>query len=97
MAKWSFLTHHAVVLSVIAHHPCMTARELSMQIGVTERTVRRIIKDLETGGYLRKEKEGRTLRYSIRKNLPLRRKTHRDNSVGDLLSVLGVKIRAKVV
>lgn len=97
MAKWSFLTHHAVVLSFIAHHPCITARELSMHIGTTERTVRRIIKDLETGGYLRKEKEGRTLRYSIRKNLPLRRKAHRDKSVGDLLSVLGVQFREKAI
>ncbi len=97
MAKWSFLTNHAAVLSFIAHHPSITARRLSAHIGITERTIRRIIKDLETGGYLFKEKEGRGVRYSIRPNMPLRRKTYRDKSVGDMLSILGLEVRAQIL
>jgi DNA-binding transcriptional ArsR family regulator len=88
MATWTFITNHAVVLSYLSHHSSITARELSANIGITERAVRRIIKDLETGGYVTKTREGRRANYSIKRNLPLRHRTQQGNLVGDLLKVL---------
>jgi DNA-binding transcriptional ArsR family regulator len=90
MAEWTFVTNHAVVLSFLCHHPSITARELAARVGITERAVRKIINDLESGGYIRKAREGRRVNYSVRKNLPLRHRTQRDKSVGELLGVLGL-------
>jgi len=95
MPEWTFLTNHAVVLSFVAMHPRMTARELSWVIGITERAVRRIIADLEAGGYITKTREGRRLRYRVNPELPLRHEAHRDKDVGDLLAALGWKRRRK--
>ena len=89
MPEWTFITKHAVVLSLTARHPCITARELSSQLGVTERAVRKIIADLYAAGYIGKKREGRGVRYSINPELPLRQDTHREIAIGDMLKSLG--------
>ncbi len=58
MSKWTFVTNHAVVLTHLAKHPCITARQLALEIGITERAVRTIIADLESERYIEKAKEG---------------------------------------
>lgn len=97
MPQWSFLTNHALVLSFIAQHPSITARELAQAVGITERAVRRIVQDLEADGYVAKRKVGRGLRYRVNPDLSLRHQAHRDKGVGDLLEVLGWKKRARRV
>ena len=89
MSQWTFVSNHAVVLSYIGRHPSITARDLSVEIGITERAVRRIIAELESGGYIGKAKEGRRVRYTINPRLSMRHKTQTDKIVGDLLNVLG--------
>ncbi len=91
MATWTFVTNHAVILTFIAQHPSITARDLSLQIGITERAIRKIISDMEKEGYLVKRREGRRLRYSVKPGLPLRHETQQDKQVGSLLKVLGWK------
>ena len=49
MAEWTFLTNHALVLSFLAKHPMITGLEVSREVGITERAVRKIIADLEKG------------------------------------------------
>lgn len=89
MAEWTFLTNHALVLVCLAKHPQITAREVSLSIGITERTVRKIIADLEAESYISKEREGRRVRYSINSKLPFRHQTQRDKSIEGLLFTLG--------
>ena len=89
MAGWTFVTNHALVLSCVAREPRITAREMSNQIGITERAVKKIVKDLELAKFLVKKREGRRVRYRIRPKLALRHPTQRDKSVGELLKVLG--------
>jgi DNA-binding transcriptional ArsR family regulator len=91
MGEWTFLTNHAVVLSFLAKHPRITARELSAAINITERTTRKIIADLYAAGYIGKKREGRRIRYRINADLSLRHETQRDTAVGELLRVLGWK------
>jgi predicted transcriptional regulator len=91
MSKWTFVTNHALVLVYLANHPRITALELSSSIGITERAVRKIIADLEAERYISKEREGRRVRYSINKKLPLRHQTQQDKSVYRLLEALGWK------
>jgi len=89
MAQWTFLTNHALVLSFLAREPLITAHELSSQIGVTERAVRKIIADLDEQKYIAKRREGRRVRYKINSHMPLRHKTQHAISVGELMRVLG--------
>jgi DNA-binding transcriptional ArsR family regulator len=92
MPQWTFLTNHALVLSFLAVRCAITAIEISSQIGITERAVRRIIADLNKEGYVMKEREGRRVRYQINPGMPLRHKTQRDKDVGGLLQVLGWRL-----
>jgi DNA-binding transcriptional ArsR family regulator len=89
MATWTFLTNHAIVLSFLAKHPLITGRELSRLIGITERSVRNIISDLESEGYIKGSKEGRQVRYKTNPDLPLRHHTQKDKAIRILLEALG--------
>jgi ribosomal protein S19E (S16A) len=85
---WTFITNHAAILHRIVQDPIVTARDLSMAVGITERAVRKIIAELMSEGYIRKTKEGRRVRYAVNHDVPLRHKTQRDKAVGDLLNLL---------
>jgi DNA-binding transcriptional regulator PaaX len=93
--EWTFLTNHALVLGYLAKHPRITALELSISIGITERAVRKIIADLEGEGYIAKTKEGRRVKYSINQKLPLRHQTQKDKAIEKLLEALGWKEQRK--
>ena len=93
MLEWTFLTKHALVLSLIANHPRITAQELALTIGTTERQIRRIIADLFADGYIKKKRVGRGIRYQINPELSLRHDTHREIAIGDFLEALGWRRR----
>ena len=95
MPEWTFVTNYALVLSFLAKHPRATGRELATAIGITERTVRKIIADLDAAGYISKKKQGRRIRYRINPDLSLRHDTHQEIAVGDFLEALGWKRRRK--
>ena len=91
MSGWTFITKHAVALSIIAKHPRITGLELSAIMGITERAVRKIIADLYAAGYIKKKREGKRVRYRINPDESLRQETHRTISIGNLLEALGWK------
>ncbi len=93
MGEWTFLTNHARVLMLLAKRPNITARDLSALIGITERSVRSIIADLEIEGYIEKFKEGRRVSYKIHTELPLRHPTQQDQPIERLLKALGCKLK----
>jgi DNA-binding transcriptional ArsR family regulator len=88
MARWAFLTNHAIVLFFLAKHPLITGRKLSELIGITERSVRNIISDLESEGYIKVAKEGRQVRYKANPHLPFRHHTQKDKAIRILLEAL---------
>ena len=85
---WTFITHHAAVLSILSTHPCVTAREVAQEVGITERSVWIIINDLDKGGYIRKIREGRNVRYIVDSQQFMRHRKQKNIAVRDLLSVL---------
>ena len=88
MPSWTFITSHGAVLALIGRRNHITTREIAAHVGLTERSVMRIIKDLETAGYIEKEKVGRANHYKIRRDLPLRRQGAREVVIGELLKIL---------
>jgi DNA-binding transcriptional ArsR family regulator len=97
MPEWTLLTNHALVLSHVARHPRITARDLANAIGITERATRKIIADLLDTGYITKKREGRRNRYRINPDVTLRHPSHGETAVGDLLEALGWKRRRKTL
>lgn len=91
MPEWTFITKHAVALSLIAKHPRITARELGIEMGITERATRKLIADLYAAGYIGKKREGRGIKYRINPGLSLRQESHREIAIGDMLESLGWK------
>ena len=48
--SWTFLTNHTHVLVCIARDPAVTMREVAEFVGITERAVQRIVRDLVVSG-----------------------------------------------
>jgi DNA-binding MarR family transcriptional regulator len=91
LPRWTFVTNHGLVLSYIYHNPRSTARSISIDIGVTERTTHKIISDLESEGYITKRRDGRRNVYDVDPELPLRHHTKQDILVSELLEALTAK------
>lgn len=86
--SWTFLTNHAHVLLAIAQTPNLRVRDLAQLVGVTERTAMQIIDDLEDGGYVTREREGRRNRYHIQYGHPLRHPLEEHHDIGALLDAV---------
>ena len=91
--RWTFITNHGLILSYVFHNPTHTAREIASHVGVTERTIHKIISDLETAGYIERRKSGRRIVYSVDSALPLRHHTKQGILLSDLLDALTVQTR----
>src|SRR5271170_5493580 len=86
--RWKFLTNHAQVLACIAHDPGVLLREISEQVGITERAAHRIVTELADAGYITRERSGRRNRYTIQSGLPLPDRLGRVQRISDLLTIL---------
>jgi DNA-binding MarR family transcriptional regulator len=64
-STWSVLTNHSRVLAAVAADPDIRVRDIATLLGVTERTVLRIIGDLEDSGHLTHDRVGARNRYEI--------------------------------
>lgn len=69
---WTFFTNHAHVLLCLAEDPEMRLRDVGAIVGITERAIQKIIAELEAGGVLERERQGRRNVYRILGQLPLR-------------------------
>ena len=86
--NWTFLTNHAQVLLCIADDPGVRLREIGERVGITERATHRIVVELEASGYIRRRREGRRNRYTIRAQRRLPDPVASGHRVGDLLGLL---------
>lgn len=66
----------------------LTARELALRIGITERSVQAILTDLTDEGYLIKSKVGRRNVYELNPEGKLRHPLEASHSVGELVAAL---------
>jgi predicted transcriptional regulator len=66
MAKrWNFLSNHGLVILHIVQNPQATLREIAFGTGLTERAVYQIVRELEEGGFISKQKMGRRNAYNL--------------------------------
>ena len=76
------------MLLCLARGEALTARELGLQIGITERAVQVILADLTRGGYLVKTKQGRRNLYKVNARGRLRHPLEAHHTVGQLITAL---------
>ena len=86
--SWTFFTNHGHVLFCLAKEPDLRLRDVAERVGITERAAQRIVRDLESGGYLTIDKVGRRNHYRVHPARPLRHPVESHRVVGDLIRVL---------
>lgn len=62
---WTFLSNHGHVLVCLAEDPGARLRDVAERVGITERSVQHIVRDLEEAGYVVTERVGRRNRYKV--------------------------------
>lgn len=87
--NWTFLTNHGHVLIILSRNPGIRISELSDEVGISERQVSNILRDLYDSGYVTKQREGRRNRYEISNDAPLRHHSNQDHTVSELIKILG--------
>lgn len=85
---WTFLSNHAHVLICLAQDPTLPLRDVANRVQITERSVQRIVRELEQGGYLVRSREGRCNRYTLRRTQSLRHPIEMHRRVGDLIAMV---------
>jgi CTP-dependent riboflavin kinase len=95
MKDWNFITNHGLLLLYISQHPQCTTREMASTIKTTERTVHRVLIDLEKEGYITRQRTGKGNIYQINTEHGLKHELTRDSVVGDLLKLLSLKKKRK--
>ena len=84
---FGFLTNHGRALLCLARHPGARMRDVAGWLGITERAVQRIIKDLAGAGYLLRARDGRRNSYEVNGALPLRHPAEGPRTVKALLAL----------
>lgn len=62
---WNFLSNHALVIMCLMSDCEMRLRDMASHVGITERAIQRIITELESAGYLHKQRSGRRNSYYL--------------------------------
>ncbi len=89
MGEYNLITNHGLVLAYIARYPESTTRAIASVFNLTERTVQKIVADLEAEKYIERQRGGRNNRYHINSHTQLRHHTVRDVLVEDFLEMPG--------
>lgn len=86
--SWTFLSNYSHVLICLSRDPQLTMREVAMNVGITERAVQRIVRELIEAGVLSAEKQGRRNVYRVNSDVHLRHPLEAHRTVGDLLKAV---------
>ena len=85
---WTLLTNHSHVLVCLSREGDLTVRELALRIGITERSVQRIISDLTNAEAITVTREGRRNSYTVNESFRFRHELESKQTIGGLLDLL---------
>ncbi len=94
--QWTFLSNHGHVIVALGRDREARMRDVAQAVGITERAVQQIVRDLVDGGYLRKTKGGRRNHYAVVRKAHL--SAHELESrltVGEFLDLVVPRARAR--
>ena len=86
--EWTFLSNYGHVLVCLARDPDVRMRDVADAVGITERAVQQIVRELVSQNYVEKDKAGRRNRYRIVRSAHLRHELERDVSLGSFVDLI---------
>lgn len=86
--EWTFLSNYGHVLVSLARDSEARMRDVAEEVGITERAVQQIVRELVEQGYLIKEKVGRRNHYEVVRAAHLRHDLEAKVAVGDFLDLI---------
>jgi predicted transcriptional regulator len=88
MGDWTFFSNYGHVLVCLARNREARLRDVALEVGITERAVQKIVRDLQDADMLVVTKQGRCNRYRINKRKSLRHVLESHCTVGQLLNLV---------
>lgn len=88
MSNWTLFSNHGHVLVCLASDSQARLRDVAADVGITERAVQKIVRDLQTSGMISVSKHGRRNRYRIHHKKALRHELEAHCTLGDLLKLV---------
>jgi len=88
MSDWTIFSNHGHVLVCLAGDPEARLRDVAAQVGLTERAVQTIVRDLQHSGMISISKHGRRNRYRIENKKTLRHDLEAHCTVGALVNLI---------
>jgi predicted transcriptional regulator len=85
---WTFLTNHGHVLVCLAATPDARLRDVAERVGITERAVQQIVRELEQSGYVVKKRVGRRNNYAVVRAGRFRHPLESGTSVGEFIDLV---------
>ncbi len=88
MNNWTLLSNHGHVLLCLARDSDARLRDVAVDVGITERAVQKIVRDLQDGGMISVKKNGRRNHYRIHKKKSLRHDLEAHCVLSDLINIV---------
>jgi DNA-binding MarR family transcriptional regulator len=89
-SDWTLLTSHGHVLVYLSSRPTATVRETADGLGLSERRVAAIIRDLEAAGVVHSARVGRRKHYELDPKAHFRHPAMQHLSLRDVLGLLRI-------
>lgn len=86
-AACPFFTSHAHVLLCLAREPGVRMLDIALRLGLTERWVQQIVKELAASGHITRRRVGRNNHYVVNPDAPLQHHAESEWRVEDLLKL----------
>lgn len=91
MSTWTVFSNHGHVLLFLARFPEARLRDVAEKVGITERAVQKIVKDLQDSKVISVHKHGRRNRYRVNTRQPLRHELEAHRTIGSLIKLVQKK------
>ena len=88
MNSWTLFSNHGHVLVCLSRNSDARLRDVAADVGITERAVQKIVRDLQDGGMISVTKNGRRNRYRIHKKQTLRHRLEANCKLRDLVKLV---------
>ena len=93
MSNWTIFSNHGHVLVCLARDSEARLRDVAADVGLTERAVQKIVRDLQESGMISVSKHGRRNRYRIDYSKTLRHDLEAHCTLGALVDVVVNQIK----
>jgi hypothetical protein len=86
--RWSFLSHHGMVLVALTRRADLRLRDLALEVGISPRATQTIVSDLVEEGFLERVRVGRRNHYQVVGDRRLPDPWAADRAMGDLVGAI---------